>query len=207
RRRPAARLEISSEARERSTLQGLRSVPRVFPRRHRSRRRRVTSNRLDRSRSQAAPTKRTGSQGRCAQTHQSWRHVARSGTGRSVSPLDADHQFFAALIKADVPVLERVLSADFILIDVMSGSEISKSGFLGFVRSGQIKFESVAPTENRVRIYHRTAVITGRTEMEGKLGDTPFVAHSRYTHVYAMQQTEWRLVSAQGTQITPPPEA
>jgi hypothetical protein len=27
-----------------------------------------------------------------------------------MSPLDTDHQFFAALIKADVPVLERMLA-------------------------------------------------------------------------------------------------
>lgn len=121
-----------------------------------------------------------------------------------MSPLGTDHQFFAALIKADVPVLERMMTADFILIDVMSGSEISKPAFLGFVGSRQIKFESITPAENRVRIYHTTAVITGRTEMKGQLGDAPFVAHSRYTHVYVRQQNEWRLISAQGTQITPP---
>jgi hypothetical protein len=124
-----------------------------------------------------------------------------------VSPLHTDHQFFAALIQADVSVLEHMLTADFILIDVMSGSEISKPAFLGFIGSRQIKFESITPAENRVRIYQTTAVITGRTEMIGKLSDTPFVAHSRYTHVYAMQQNEWQLISAQGTQITPPPEA
>ena len=124
-----------------------------------------------------------------------------------MSPLDTDHQFFAALIKADVPALERMLTADFILIDVMSGSEISKSAFLGLVGSGEIKFESISPAENRVRIYMTTGVITGRTKMKGKLGDASFEARSRYTHVYAMQQNEWRLVSAQGTQIRRPPES
>ena len=124
-----------------------------------------------------------------------------------MNPLDTDLQFFAALIKADVPVLERLLTADFILIDVMSGSEISKPAFLGFVGSGQIKFESITPAENRVRIHERTAVITGRTEMKGKLGDAPFVAHSRYTHVYVRELNEWRLTSAQGTQIKPLPQS
>jgi ketosteroid isomerase-like protein len=124
-----------------------------------------------------------------------------------MSPLETDHQFFAALVNADLPELERMLTADFILIDVMSGSEILKSDFLAFVGSRQIKFESITPTENRVRIYESTAVVTGRTKMMGKLGDAPFVIHSRYTHVYAMQQNEWRLISAQGTPITPPLEA
>ena len=118
-----------------------------------------------------------------------------------MSALDTDHHFFAALINADVPVLEHILSEDFILIDVMSGSEISKKAFIGFVRSRQITFESITPAENRVRTYGTTAVITGRTEMKGKFGDTPFATQSRYTHVFGREQDEWRLVSAQGTQI------
>ena len=46
--RPAAGVEISSQAGDRSAFQGLRSVPRIFPRRHRPRRRRFASDRLDR---------------------------------------------------------------------------------------------------------------------------------------------------------------
>ena len=118
-----------------------------------------------------------------------------------MSPLDTDHQFFAALIKADVPELERMLAPDFILIDVMSGSEIPKPAFLGFIGSRQIIFESIKPSENRVRIYHRTAIITGRTQMKGRLGDASFAASSRYTHVFVWQGTEWRLATAQGTPI------
>jgi len=38
--------------------------------------------------------------------------------------------------------------------------------------------------------------------MTGQFGETPFAAKSRYTHVYAEQQGRWRLVAAQGTQIT-----
>jgi ketosteroid isomerase-like protein len=124
-----------------------------------------------------------------------------------MSPIETDHHFFAALITADVPELERMLAPDFILIDLMSGSEISKADFLGLVASRQIEFKVITSAENRVRVYHATAVITGRTEMKGKLGDTPFLVHSRYTHVYEMEQNGWRLVSAQGTQINPPQES
>jgi hypothetical protein len=40
--------------------------------------------------------------------------------------------------------------------------------------------------------------------MAGVIGDTPFAASSRYTHVFVDQQGEWRLVTAQGTQILQP---
>ena len=122
-----------------------------------------------------------------------------------MNPVTVDKQFFAALIAGDAQALDHILADDFILIDVMSGSEITKPAFLAFIGSGQIKFESIEPAENRVRFYPPTAIITGRSQMKGQLGDAPFSASSRYTHVFVDQQGEWRLATAQGTQILPAP--
>src|ERR1700710_1259757 len=106
-----------------------------------------------------------------------------------MNPLDADKQFFHALITADAPALQQLLADDFILIDVLRGAENSKTDFLAVVQSGQIKFESIVPAENTVRVYGNTAVIIGRTEMKGNMGGMPFAASSRYTHVYVQQGT------------------
>ena len=122
-----------------------------------------------------------------------------------MNPLTVDKQFFAALIAVDAQALDHMLVDDFILIDAMSGSEITKSDFLAFIGSGQIKFESIEPAENRVRLYQTTAIVTGRTQMKGRLGDTPFAASSRYTHVFVEQRGAWRLATAQGTQISSAP--
>src|SRR5258706_10322810 len=122
-----------------------------------------------------------------------------------MNPLTIDKQFFAALIAGDAQALDHILVDDFILIDVMSGSEVTKPAFLAFIASGQIKFESIEPAENRVRLYQTTAILTRRTRMKGRLGDAPFVASSRYTHVFVDQQGEWRFATAQGTQISPAP--
>jgi Domain of unknown function (DUF4440) len=93
------------------------------------------------------------------------------------------------------------LADDFILIDVMRGSEITKSSLLAAIGSGQVQFESIEPGDNLMRLYKTTAVVTGRTRMKGRLGGAPFATSSRYTHVFVMQQGKWRLVAAQGTQI------
>ncbi len=122
-----------------------------------------------------------------------------------MNPLAIDKQFFAALIAGDAQALDHILTDDFILIDVMSGSEITKPAFVAFIGSGQINFESIEPAENRVRFYSTTAIITGRSQMKGQLGDAPFAASSRYTHVFVDQRGEWRLATAQGTQISPAP--
>lgn len=123
-----------------------------------------------------------------------------------LDPLAAERQFFVALVEASVEALDRVLADDFILIDVMSGSEITKSSLLAVIGSGQLKFEAIEPADSLVRLYQTTAVITARTQMSGRFGETPFTVSSRYTHVYVEQQGHWRLVTAQGTQISPQPE-
>ncbi len=97
--------------------------------------------------------------------------------------------------------LDRILGDDFLLIDVMTGSEVKKPDLLAVLRLGQLKFEAIEPVESRVRLYGNTAVITGRTQMTGRFGEMPFTASSRYTHVFIREQSQWRLVTAQGTQI------
>jgi len=118
-----------------------------------------------------------------------------------LNPQAAEQQFFDSLIGSDVGALERILSDDFLLIDVMTGSEVKKPDLLTILRSGQLKFDAIEPIESQVRHYGITAVITGRAQMSGRFGETPFTARSRYTHVFVEMQNRWRLVSAQGTQI------
>lgn len=117
-------------------------------------------------------------------------------------PLAAEREFFTALVAGSVGTLDRVLADDFMLIDVMSGSEITKPALLAVIGSGQLKFGTVEPAPPRVRIYGNTAVVTGRTQMSGQFGEASFTTRSRYTHVYVEQQGRWRMVAAQGTQIS-----
>jgi hypothetical protein len=118
-----------------------------------------------------------------------------------LDPLAAEQEFFGALLAGKLEVLDRLLVDEFILVDVMRGGEITKAGLLAAVASGQAKFESIEPSEARVRRFGSTAIVNGRTEMRGRVGDAAFAVRSRYTHVYVEQQGRLRLASAQGTQI------
>lgn len=118
-----------------------------------------------------------------------------------LDPLVTDRQFFSGLVDGSVKDLDQILADDFVLIEVMGGSEISKSSFFGAIESGQLKFETIEPADRRVRFYRTTAVVTGRTQMRVRLDETPYVIRSRYTHVYVEQEGRWRLVAAQGTPI------
>ena len=59
-------------------------------------------------------------------------------------PLAAEQQFFSSLIGGDVGALDRILGDDFLLIDVMTGSEVKKPDLLAVLgsRSAQIRGHS-----------------------------------------------------------------
>src|SRR5712692_5245341 len=143
-----------------------------------------------------AESKRPRNCQNCKSSEQDGKHMHDKS-----DPLAAERQFFSSLIDSDVESLDRILGDDFLLIDVMTGSEVKKPDLLAVLRSGQLKFEAIEPVESHVRLYGITAVITGRTQMSGRFGETPFTASSRYTHVFIREQSQWRLVTAQGTQI------
>jgi ketosteroid isomerase-like protein len=115
----------------------------------------------------------------------------------------ADREFFTMLLDGDVPGLERALTDDFLIVDVMSGAVADKAAFLEAVGSGTVTFAAidvVAPPVER-RYGDAVAVLVGETRMRGAFGGRAFSAHSRYTHVFDRSGDRWRLASAQGTPI------
>jgi ketosteroid isomerase-like protein len=119
-------------------------------------------------------------------------------------PLASDREFYAALLAGDAATLDALLADDFLLIEVMSGSEVPRDMLLEVVAAGQLRFDTIEPAEARLRRYGPTAVVTGRTVMTGHFGANFFSMRSRYTHVFVEQSGRWRLASAQGTAIAPP---
>jgi ketosteroid isomerase-like protein len=114
--------------------------------------------------------------------------------------LAADRRFFAALLAADLDGLDALLADDFVLVDVLSGGEVSKPALIAALASGDLRFVSIAPAEVRVRSFGATSIVNGRTEMQMSFQGAPLSARSRYTHVFV----DGRLVSAQGTPIAGP---
>lgn len=115
--------------------------------------------------------------------------------------LSAERSWFDGLLAARVPQLEALLTQDFLIIDVSSGTEADRALLLGAIGAGQLRFAAIDVLESRTRSYGETVIVTGRTRMQGTFQGQPFGAHSRYTHVFVRQEGRWRLASAQGTPI------
>jgi len=108
--------------------------------------------------------------------------------------------FFGALVGAQAGKLDSLLTEDFSLAD-LSGGLMSKVALMDAVLSGKLRFEAIEPVDAAVRFYGPTAIVTGRTQMRGRFEGTPFVAQSRYTHVYIECEGKLCLAAAQGTPL------
>jgi ketosteroid isomerase-like protein len=116
-------------------------------------------------------------------------------------PMAADNRYVAALIAKDVAALSEILSDDFVLVDAIKGSEITRKDLLAALASGAVRFDRVEPSERLVRKRPGTAVVTGRVRTSGASAGIPFSADSRFTHVFSDAGGGWKLMSAQGTPI------
>src|SRR5262245_43253174 len=121
----------------------------------------------------------------------------------------ADLAVFAALLDSDIGALERLLADQFLIVDVISGSVHTRAGFLAAICGPTVSFLEIRTfsDETEIRILDPgVGIVIGRTAMTlgGAEGALTEVA-SRYTHVFQLDGERWRLVSAQGTQITGSP--
>jgi len=122
--------------------------------------------------------------------------------------LAAEDAFFAALLAADRPALDRLLAEDFLLIDVLAGQAVGRAALLDLVGSGGLEFVRIERPRAEVSVRHRPglAVVVGRTRMTMRVPGAEMTADSRYTHVYALDGDRWRLLAAQGTRQAEPVE-
>src|SRR4029079_3334983 len=79
--------------------------------------------------------------------------------------LAAEDRFFDALLEGDGGALSAVLTTDFVLVDVMTGSEIHGSVLAELVGGRQLVFEAIERIDSRVRTYGTAAVVTGQKPM------------------------------------------
>lgn len=120
--------------------------------------------------------------------------------------LAADRSFFDALVSGDSTVVRALLADDFVIVSVQDGS-VNSGGDLVAAIDGGLVFPAVTdhPDEAIVRVVGDIGIVVGRTAMAFTGADgSPFEAGSRYTHVYVRGGDGWRLLSAQGTEISRP---
>lgn len=115
--------------------------------------------------------------------------------------LALENRRVAALLRADLATLDEILADD--LVYTHSSSHVdTKASYLETIRSGKLKYLTLAHRNPTIRVYGTTAVVHGiadvRTVWEDQTGDPYAVC---YTMVYVQKNDRWQKVAWQSTRL------
>ena len=119
-----------------------------------------------------------------------------------IAALDTEYQ--AAVKENDAAVMDRILAADFMLVS-SSGETYSKSDLLAEARSRRVHYERLDDTDQTVRVWADTAVITARLTEKGTDDGKSFDKTVWFCDTYFRTPAGWRYVFGQAW--LPSPEA
>ncbi|HEX8246865.1 MAG TPA: nuclear transport factor 2 family protein [Pyrinomonadaceae bacterium] len=109
-----------------------------------------------------------------------------------------ERELIEAVLRRDSAFLNRLL-ADEASIITPFGDLLGKDMMINF--DEKLVNESIVTDEIAVRIYDRTAVVTGRATIKSRYEDLDLSGRYRFTRVYLKQEEDWRIVAYQATRI------
>lgn len=127
-------------------------------------------------------------------------HASADDDKKAVAALDTQYQ--AAVEKNDAATMDRILADDFILV-VGTGKTYTKADLLKAARSGNVVYEHQSDTEQTVRVWGDTAVITAKLWEKGKGDGKPFDKTLWFSDTYVRTPTGWRYVFGQASLALP----
>lgn len=127
-------------------------------------------------------------------------YVALSQTSTENVVMDTEKQRFAALVSKDYAYLDKVLADDLYYCH-SSGSIDSKSSFIQSIKEGKLTYQEMTPDDLKVRIYGKTAVVTGLCAAKILSNGQQITTKFRFTDVYVKNKKGWQMVSWQSLRL------
>ena len=120
---------------------------------------------------------------------------------KTVAAIDTEYQ--AAVEKNDAATMDRILADDFVLIG-SHGKVFTKADLLEEARSGRVVYEYQTDSEQAVRVWGDTAVITALLSAKGTEDGQPFHYKLWFSDTYVRIDGEWKYVLGQAAGRLPP---
>jgi len=110
-----------------------------------------------------------------------------------------------ANIPNDYAFFDRVEAEEFVFIDAGGGVTTKKQDLEGLKQppNPDVKLVAYDVDEMNVRLYDKTAVVTGRVTTRRLVKGAETVSKSRFTDVFVWRQGRWQLVAGHSSRIRP----
>ena len=120
--------------------------------------------------------------------------MGKTDDAAAVARLDTEYQ--AAVARNDAATMDRILADDFVLV-VGSGKVFTKADLLEEARSGRIVYERQDDSQQTVRVWGDTAVVTALLTAKGTEGGQPVEYRVWFSDTYVRLPGGWRYAFGQ----------
>lgn len=108
--------------------------------------------------------------------------------------LQLSHAKFKWIVQKKIDSLKVVLDERLTYIH-SNGWMQTKDELIADLMSGKLSYESIEVVRDSIRIYPKSAVVTGRGKFVATMGGITNTFDLTYTETYVLQKREWKLVS------------
>jgi len=120
---------------------------------------------------------------------------------KTVAALDTEYQ--AAVKVNDANTMDRILADDFVVV-LGTGQIYTKSDLLDMARTKRVQYEHQEESDQTVRVWGDTAVVTAKLWLKGVDQGKPFEWHVWFSDTYVRTPSGWRYVHGQASIPLPP---
>ncbi len=114
--------------------------------------------------------------------------------------MNLESQRATAVVHRDTDFLDNITAGDSVRI-LPAGALQSKAEFLAQLKSGSVTYTSIDVYDLSVTVYGTTAVVTGRSLVQGESNGKTFGGTWRFSRVWVRKEGRWQEVLFQVTPI------
>lgn len=127
-------------------------------------------------------------------------YVVWSQTSTETVVATIEKERFAALVNKDYAYLDKVLAEDLYYCH-SNGLIDNKTSFVQSIKDGKLTYQEMIPEDLKVRVYGKTAVITGMCAAKVLSNGQQLNTRFRFTDVYVKNKVGWQMVSWQSLRM------
>lgn len=117
--------------------------------------------------------------------------------------IQLERDWAKALGKNDQAALDRIVAPDW-MVTSADGRLLTKAQNDAEQKSGTLKYTAFAADDFRVRVFGETAIVTGRSTVQGTQNGRDISGEQRFTDVFVRRDGRWQAVSTQVTPVANP---
>ena len=111
-----------------------------------------------------------------------------------------ERQWVDAAKKMDTKPLDQMLADDFTLT-LSVGRVVDKDSYVGKIKDGSFKIESIDFSDMKTRVYGDCAVVVGRASVKGTWDGNDIGGDYAFTDTFVKKAGAWKQVASQITRI------